>query len=1293
MDPLVNNLNGRPMETEQPLAHDLPKRGSSQKSKAEPPKAIYLRNIKDLTIHGGIDSFGRVVVLPVFSGLGIKGITAAQYTKQAESFWGKNGKLAALLPEIRLFVEQPASFRVRYPVLISGLPLPSAAVIDHMLTDGDTPVAWQNLARGQLARCAKNPRWRTHKMWGQVLTQGRRDVEVLLGLEILAPGLLTEPFRKILEVVQSLHEAVDQAENNRAFALAGIDELNQALKLATEYRLGQQFSFPKQSWSAFYQHLREANLLVQQGLTEVGHRLNVGSTKELHEYWTKQSSWCLLPDIGGAQLLNMAASLCEAQSLGAVWPEGVSMEADTVSRWGYSDQGAIAIAKPRSYQMIQSISMIWRSLVDRALANRLYHNVHLDLPDFARVWSKRFSGESVMAVLSEQVMTRPISEGSAILVRSVSVAQGGTKDGSVRIDPGVIKPEVAALRTISQRKIPVLARYQRLNQMFETAPDPASTISYFHGDEAHQLQWPHGRLWQTVDMAFAMISKPELFLSPEVLSRGYLQLSTEDWDRFNLAVGTEVDIQSSASAWSQTYDWFLGVSPWPVQAMVTKKPAPYASNYWDPRTIAVIDGGLAVDDVRIKVQFVEAGKAEAKSNVISILNFLKDRSRIAPSEDLSSSDNVSILLAEFGNDLRFEARAYFEIDGHEVDEADWFGAQKSKDGYYRLPNGFVVEAAVYLAKTDLFILRKRVYAKFQNVRLVDIWSVHRAAITATDPQIAPEDYIQQLGIRIAPILTDLDSAAIAPLADRLLKDHVADLEPILRGYQAHGVAWSYIRFHLGLGVCLADEMGLGKTLQAIALLRIMKSSDLPSLVVMPKSLLFNWRRELARFAPGLRFAVQSEAPVEDADICLMTYPRLRLDFDKIKKREWNLVVLDEAQAIKNSDAQVTEAANQIICRHRLVLTGTPIENRASELWSLIHWLNPGYLGAQGDFHKYTTLARSSEQKLLLLAPLRECLDPVVLRRRKSDPEVALGLPDKIFSDQIYELSEEQTQLYELVVETVLSEDTSEIKAFARRSMFLKAILHLKQICIHPDLFYGEQDEADILAEIDGPSAAATGKIRALVLNRMRKRFKATGFAGWLARSSKLSALSELVESLRGQSSGILIFTQYLGAADMIRRALSFGRHETIPFIHGGLGAETRLAMVDEFNENCRLRGAGESCPILILSLKAGGVGLNLTGADRVIHFDRWWNPAVEDQATDRTHRMGQERTVFVHTLTGLSSIEQSIQRIFAEKRSLSEDLLGIATASDASELLKDQDGFISLVDPDRTFSRRLLLPH
>lgn len=902
----------------------------------------------------------------------------------------------------------------------------------------------------------------------------------------------------------------------------------------------------------------------------------------------------------------------------------------------------------------------------------------LDPVELAQACSKRFDPQSVYTTLIDQAPSRPIAEGGAIIVCS----DQDSNNVFVKIEPAVMRPKFAATRSKSrEKKFPALNdRYILFGTFIK---DRVKTeVPGFYADEHDQIVWPHGMLWQAADLVKTIISMPHIMCCPELLINSHLKLPMEGWEDFGLKVGP-VDRSAESPSWRQAYDWFVGVSPWPMLPVSTRKETQFSSYYPGNWPLTVVDGGIAVADVRLSVRFVPTD-ASISVNLTSLCNIIKELAANSRDESKASLNNV---LLEFGSQLTFEARPFFEVDGNQIEEAEWFNATKTKGGYYRLACGLTIDAPAYLTKTDQFILRKRVYAKFSRIGLRDIWSIHSEALSTSSTGMPPEEYIRQLSVTVSSALRDLDTQIAEPLIRELSKG-TGDLASILRAYQAEGVAWAYLRFQLGFGVCIADEMGLGKTLQAIALIGAVRTRALPSMVIMPKTLLPNWQREIARFGKDLRVAVHGESsPNEPADVWLITYPRLRLNQENLAKRKWNLVVLDEAQAIKNSNTQVAGAANCLDARYRLVLTGTPVENRAGELWSIINWLNPGYLGREIDFSSYTNLARLSSQKPLLLAPLRESLDPIILRRTKSDPKVALGLPDKIFQETICELSNEQLRLYETVIETVLAQDTEELKLFARRALFLKAILYLKQICIHPDLFYGEGDGEDVLSEIDD---AGSRKISSLVINRIKKT-KGSSFDDWLNRSGKLSTVISLLESLNEQCRGVLIFTQYLGAADILRRAIGHVRAETVPFVHGGLTTDQRMELVDEFNESCVLHEAeSEKFPILILSLKTGGSGLNLIGADRVIHFDRWWNPAVEDQATDRAHRIGQERSVFVHNITCQDTIEETTARIFVDKRRLAEDLLGAVTSEDVGELLRNQGGFLDLVDPQRIFSRRLV---
>jgi SNF2 family DNA or RNA helicase len=312
----------------------------------------------------------------------------------------------------------------------------------------------------------------------------------------------------------------------------------------------------------------------------------------------------------------------------------------------------------------------------------------------------------------------------------------------------------------------------------------------------------------------------------------------------------------------------------------------------------------------------------------------------------------------------------------------------------------------------------------------------------------------------------------------------------------------------------------------------------------------------------------------------------------------------------------------------------------------------------------------------------------------------LSLPPKTFETMMVPMSPEQALLYRTVMEVVLQEDEDLTSAFTRRAAYLKAILHLKQICNHPEVFYGDQTESEVIAALETEDGRISHKMRQVVRAKLRtdtRRRSRLASDDIVARSGKLSVLRDLLTALKEQSSGILIFTQFRATAALLRsflRTLCDPEWADVPFLHGGLSSQERQWLVDDFSRRSevvlanRRKGLEEVSPILILSLKAGGTGLNLTAADRVIHFDRWWNPAVEDQATDRAHRFGQTKPVFVYNLTTQGSIESSISKIFRDKRSLSLDFLGGAAASEIGEYLQNNQGFLDLVDPDHIFQSR-----
>jgi superfamily II DNA or RNA helicase len=434
----------------------------------------------------------------------------------------------------------------------------------------------------------------------------------------------------------------------------------------------------------------------------------------------------------------------------------------------------------------------------------------------------------------------------------------------------------------------------------------------------------------------------------------------------------------------------------------------------------------------------------------------------------------------------------------------------------------------------------------------------------------------------------------------------------LRGYQRWGLAWLQDLCGLGLGGCLADDMGLGKTIQVIALHLARRGG--PMLVVCPASLIGNWEGELHAFAPSERVRrYHGDARELDGlgpcEVTLTTYGVLRRDGARLAEVQWDLVVADEAQQVKNAASAAARELRRLPARARIALTGTPVENRLLDLWAILDWTTPGLLGSRQAFADWTaTIDRGADGTAE--TRLRRLVQPFLLRRRKSDPGVAPELPPRIETDHMVALTAEQVGLYEAVIRETESVIRSS-EGIQRRGLVLKLITLLKQVCNHPAQYLREK----------GPLAG---------------------------RSGKLEALDDLLEVILDDEESVLVFTQYVEMGRLLERHLR-GRCPTA-FLHGGVPARRRDEMVRRFQ-------AGQ-VPVLLVSLRAGGFGLNLTRASHVVHFDRWWNPAVEDQATDRAHRIGQSRTVQVHRLVAEGTVEDRIAALLSSKRDLAERVVG-----------------------------------
>ncbi|MFC0844649.1 DEAD/DEAH box helicase [Streptomyces noboritoensis] len=532
------------------------------------------------------------------------------------------------------------------------------------------------------------------------------------------------------------------------------------------------------------------------------------------------------------------------------------------------------------------------------------------------------------------------------------------------------------------------------------------------------------------------------------------------------------------------------------------------------------------------------------------------------------------------------------------------------------------------------------------VRLRDQWVLIdpeevRRARAAQDRKVTPVDALST----VLTGSTEVDgrrveveaSGWLAGLRDRLADpegarqdavEQPAALTARLRDYQLRGLNWLADMTSLGLGGCLADDMGLGKTITLIAL-HLHRQSDPatagPTLVVCPTSLMGNWQREIEKFAPGTpvrRFhgSARRLEGLADGEFVLTTYGTMRLDAAKLGEVAWGMVVTDEAQHIKNPYSATARQLRTIGARARVALTGTPVENNLSELWAILDWTTPGLLGRLGTFRTKYAQAVEGGKDPAAAERLSRLVRPFLLRRRKSDPGIAPELPPKTETDRAVSLTKEQTGLYEAVVRETLAEIAG-ADGFERRGLVVKLLTALKQICNHPAQYLKEEQ----------PRIAD--------------------------RSGKLELLDELLDTILSEDGAVLVFTQYVQMARLIEQHLA-ARGVATQFLHGGTPVEQRERMVRRFQD-------GE-VPVFLLSLKAAGTGLNLTRAGHVVHYDRWWNPAVEAQATDRAYRIGQTQPVQVHRLIAEGTIEDRIAEMLTRKRELADAVLGTGESAEAA---------------------------
>jgi SNF2 family DNA or RNA helicase len=486
-----------------------------------------------------------------------------------------------------------------------------------------------------------------------------------------------------------------------------------------------------------------------------------------------------------------------------------------------------------------------------------------------------------------------------------------------------------------------------------------------------------------------------------------------------------------------------------------------------------------------------------------------------------------------------------------------------------------------------------------------------------------------------------DKSRLEPISDQL------NLQGNLREYQKRGVSWLEYLERLGLNGCLADDMGLGKSVQVIARLvqeKDLQQSLLPTLLIAPTSVVGNWQKEIAKFAPHLKTMVHHgsdrlqeakdfKVACQQHDVIITSFTLARKDEKLLNSVEWQRLVLDEAQNIKNPQAAQTKAILKISAKHRLALTGTPVENRLLDLWSIFNFLNPGYLGKEAQFRKSFEIPIQKDNDRIKSTTLKKLVEPLILRRVKTDQSIINDLPDKVEQKLYTNLTKEQASLYEVVVKDV-EEKLQHTEGIQRKGLILSTLMKLKQICNHPAQFL--QDNSEFSTE----------------------------------RSHKLSRLAEMVDEAVTEGESLLIFSQFTEVCENIEKHIKHHLHCNTYYLHGGTTRKRREQMITEFQE------PDTEPSVFILSLKAGGVGITLTKANHVFHFDRWWNPAVEDQATDRAFRIGQKKNVFVHKFVAIGTLEERIDQMIEDKKKLSSAVV----ASDESWLTElNNEAFKQLI--------------
>ncbi len=677
---------------------------------------------------------------------------------------------------------------------------------------------------------------------------------------------------------------------------------------------------------------------------------------------------------------------------------------------------------------------------------------------------------------------------------------------------------------------------------------------------------------------------------------------------------------------------------------------------------------LTTDEI---VMFVTRAAAALRANGFAVMlprswatAETSSKLKITRQEDPHDSSTVT----RMGFDTLMQYDWRLSVGGKELTDQEMEQLVRSKSGLVKLRGEWVLADTAQIAKTAKYLqslkqssvetaraaaeeadIRARL-AKKSGAADADqlaeqaeaAWEEVRRLEQAEGEGVVPASVLRQLALEAGPEepiafegstwFTSLVGGTDRPAPERV--DIPDTVHAELRDYQRRGVDWLYFMSRNNLGAVLADDMGLGKTLQLLTLLAVEEAQGRktgPTLVVAPTSVVGNWAREAARFTPDMRVRVHHGAQrlkgdelfeaADGADLVITSYGTVARDAKDLAKIKWDHVVLDEAQAIKNAGTQASKSVRALPARHRIALTGTPIENKLSELRSILDFVNPGMLGSQTFFRNHFAKAIESRRDEVLADEMGERLQrltaPFILRRLKTDTAIIADLPEKAEHVVAVDMTAEQAALYKALVDE-MQQELAQRKGIARKGLVLATITRIKQICNHPAHFLG-----------DGSPVTDKGT----------------------HRSGKVEKLMELLDHAIRTDQRVLIFTQYKAFGDILQPYLSQRLGQSVPFLHGGVGKSARDAMVERFQEPDGPRA-------MLLSLKAGGTGLNLTAASMVIHLDRWWNPAVENQATDRAFRIGQEKDVTVYKIITKGTMEESIQDILDGKTQLAGAVVG-----------------------------------